>query len=67
MKVFERIVRKEMVLFLTTNNLLNPTQHGCLSALLDVYDNMLNIYVLLEGADHVDMIYLVSENRPVVI
>ena len=51
-----------MVTFLTSNNLLNPTQHGfregrsCLSALLDVYDNILS--TLSEGADCVDMIYL---------
>ena len=61
MKVFERIVRKEIFSFLTNNNLQNPTQHGLregrsgLSALLVVYDNILS--VLSEGADHVDMIY----------
>ena len=42
MKILERIVRKQVVQFLTDNNFLNSTQHGfregrsCLSALLNV-------------------------------
>ena len=45
MKLFERIIRKQVISFLVVNKLLNPSQHdfrenrSCLSALLDVYDN----------------------------
>ena len=47
MNLLERIIRKQVISFVVTNNLLNPSQHGfrethsCLSALLNVYDNML--------------------------
>ena len=47
MKVLERIIRKQLVDFLSDHNYFNPNQHGfshgrsCLSALLDVYDNMM--------------------------
>ena len=49
MKILERIVRKQVVKFLTKNDYLNPTQHGfregrsCLSALLDVYDDIVTL------------------------
>ena len=48
MKVMEKIVRENIVTFLTENNLFNPSQHGfmkgrsCLSALLSVYDELIN-------------------------
>ena len=49
MKVLERLIRKQLVNFLSVHNLFNPNQHGfrhddgrsCLSALLNVYDNMM--------------------------
>ena len=47
MKSLEHITRKQIVAFLESRNLLNPTQHGirakrsCLSDLLDVYDSIL--------------------------
>ena len=49
MKLFERIIRKQVIYFLVVNKLLNPSQHGfrenrsCLSALLDVY-HINNVY-----------------------
>ena len=45
-KVFERVIRKQIVTFLISNGHLNPTQHGfrggcsCLSALLRVFDDV---------------------------
>ena len=51
-----------MISFLVSNNLLNPSQHGfrenhfCLSALLNVYDNML--LMLANIPCSIDMIYL---------
>ena len=62
MKLHERIIRKQVISFLVTNNLLNPSQHGfrenhsCLSALLNVYDNML--LMLANNPCIIDMIYL---------
>ena len=62
MKLFERIIRKQVISFLVVNKLLNPSQHGfrenrsCLSALLDVYDNLL--FMLAENPCIIDMIYL---------
>ena len=62
MKILECIIRKQVVAFLESKNLLNPSQHGfrakrsCLSALLDVYDNILES--LTQGATCVDMVYL---------
>ena len=47
MKVLERIIRKQLVDFLSDHNYFNPNQHGfrhgrsCLSALLDVYHGVL--------------------------
>ena len=43
MKIFERVIRKQLLDYMTENDLLNHTQHGfrhgrsCLSALLSVY------------------------------
>ena len=62
LKVLEKIVKRQVVSFLSANSLLNPTQHGfregrsCLSALLEVYDNMLAYQS--DGSTNVDMIYL---------
>ena len=62
MKIFERIVRKQIVNFLTQHNIFITTQHGfregrsCLSALLNVYDDIMSS--LFEGSECVDMVYL---------
>ena len=48
-KVFECIIRKQVLAFLERKRLLNNTQHGfrsdrsCLSALLNVFDNLMNM------------------------
>ncbi len=62
-KIFERIIRKELVHFLESNKLMNESQHGfrkgrsCISALIEVYD-----YIMQSLADPhidcIDMIYL---------
>ena len=60
-KVFERIIRKHVLAFLEQKGLLNNTQHGfrsgrsCLSALLNVFDNLMN---MIDSSTTVDMIYL---------
>ena len=60
-KVFERIVRKQVVAFLTRRCHLNNTQHGFrsgrsrLSALLGVFDDLMHV---LSCDCTVDMIYL---------
>ena len=60
-KVFERIIRKQVLAFLELKGLLNNTQHGfrsgrsCLSALLNVFDNLMN---MIDSSTTVDMIYL---------
>ena len=60
-KDFERIVRKQVVAFLTRRGHLNSTQHGfrsgrsCLSALLGVFDDLMH---MLSSDCTVDMIYL---------
>ena len=60
-KVFEWIIRKQVVDFLTRQVHLNNTQHGfrsgrsCLSALLDVFDDLMH---MLSSDTTVDMIYL---------
>ena len=47
--VFERIIRKQVLAFLDRKGLLNNTQHGfrsgwsCLSALLNVFGNLMNM------------------------
>ena len=61
-KVFERVIRKQIVTFLISNGHLNPTQHGfrggrsCLSALLSDYDDVMQL--LSSGNNTVDMVYL---------
>ena len=63
MKVLERIIRKQLVDFLSDHYYFNPNQHGfrhgrpCLSALLDVYDNMMTS-LSNNPKSSVDMIYL---------
>ena len=60
-RVYERIIRKLFFSFLCDKNCLNDTQHGfrsrcsCLSALLDVYENVMH---MLNGDSIVDMVYL---------
>ena len=60
-KVFERIIRKQVLAFLNRQGHLNNTQHGFrigrsyLSALLDVFDDLMH---MLSGDTTVDMIYL---------
>ena len=60
-KVYERIIRKQVFSFLCDKNCLNDTQHGfrsgrsCLSALLDVYDDVMH---MLNRVSIVDMVYL---------
>ena len=62
MKIPERIVCKQVVQFLTDNNFLDSTQHGfrerrsCLSALLNVYDDI--VHMLSDSSAVVDLIYL---------
>ena len=60
-KIFEKILRKNIVNFMDFNNLFNNNQHGfrssrsCLSQLLEHFDQIIDI--LEEGAN-VDVIYL---------
>ena len=61
-KVYERIIRKQVFSFLHCDkNCLHDTQHGfrsgrsCLSALLDVYDDVMH---MLNRNSIVDMVYL---------
>ena len=62
MKIFERVIRKQVNQFLTERGYLNSSQHGfregrsCLSALLRVYDDL--ILMFTESSCSVDMIYL---------
>ena len=59
--VLERIIRKQVFSFLDQKSGLNSTQHGfrpgrsCLSALLDVFDNIMH---MLDSNLSVDMVYL---------
>ena len=59
-KVFERIIRKQVVAFMNRQGHLNNTQHGfrsgrsCISALLDVFDDLMH---MLSSDTTVDMIY----------
>ena len=61
-KVFERVICKQIVTFLISKGHLNPTQHGfrgghsCLSALLSVFDDV--IQLLSSGNNTVNMLYL---------
>ena len=60
-KVIENIIRKQVLTFLGHRGYLNNTQYGirsgrsCLSALLDVYDNIMH---MINNKSTVDMIYL---------
>ena len=61
MKIFERVIKKQVTQFLTERGYLNSSQHGfregrsCLSALLSVYDLML---MFTESSCSVNMVYL---------
>ena len=60
-KVLERIIRKQVFSFLDQKGCLNSTQHGfrpgrsCLSALFDVFGNIMH---MLDSDSSVDMVYL---------
>ena len=60
-KIFERVIRKHIVKYLETNNLLNQGQHrfrsgrSCLTQLIDHYDRVLH---QCETGANVDVIYL---------
>ena len=60
-KVLESIIRKQVFSFLDQKGCLNSTQHGfrpghsCLSALLDVFDNIMH---MLDSNSSVNMVYL---------
>ena len=60
-KVLEIIIRKQVFSFLDQKGCLNSTQHGfrpgrsCLSALFDVFDNIMH---MLDSNSSVDMVYL---------
>ena len=60
-KVLERIIRKQVSSFIDKKGCLNSTQHGfrsgrsCLSALLNVFDDLMH---MLEDGGLVDMVYL---------
>ena len=62
MKIFERVIRKQVTQFLTERGYLNSSQHGfregrsCMSALLSVYDDLMLMFT--ESSCSVDMIYL---------
>ena len=64
-KVFERIIRKQVVAFMNRQGHQNNTQHGfrrgraCLSVLLDVFDDLMH---MLSSDTTVDMIYLDFSN-----
>ena len=61
-KVLERIVHKQIFAFLMSKGYLNATQHGfivgrsCLSALLNVFDDIMH---LMSGGNSVDMVTLI--------
>ena len=60
MKTLERVIRKQIVSHLETNDLMDPDQHGsrqkrsCLSQLLEHHDDILKV---LEEGGNVDVIY----------
>ena len=62
LKVFERVIHKQIVTFLISKGHLNPTQDGfsggcsCLSALLSVFDDVMQL--LSSGNYTVDMVCL---------
>ena len=59
--IFEIIIRKQIVAIHISKGYLNPTQHGfrgrrsCLSALLNVFDDIMH---LMNGRNTIDMVYL---------
>ena len=61
-KVFERVIRKQIVTFLISNEHLNPNQHGFRgrrslhSVLLSVFDDVMQL--LRSGNNTVDMVYI---------
>ena len=60
-KIFEKVIRKQLVSFMEEHHLFNQSQHGfrsgrsCLSQLLAHFDH---ITQLLEQGSNVDVIYL---------
>ena len=62
MKIFERVIRKQVTQFLTEWGYLNSSQYGfregrsCMTALLSVYDNLMLIFT--DSSCSVNMIYL---------
>ena len=60
-KFSERMIRKQVVSFLDQKHCLTSTQHGfrpdrsCLTALLDVFDNIMH---MIDSNSYVDMVYL---------
>ena len=62
MKIFERVIRKQVTQFLTERGYLNSSQHGfregrsCLSALLSVYDDLMLMFTELSCSVYI--IYL---------
>ena len=60
-KVLEIIIRIQVFSFLDQKGCLNSTEHGfrpgrsCLSALVDVFDNIMH---MLDSDSSVDMVYL---------
>lgn len=60
-KIFERLLRDEIVGFMEQNQLMNPNQHGfrtgrsCLTQLIEHYDLILDG---LAGGSNVDVVYL---------
>lgn len=62
-KLFEKIIRREIVQYLEENNLMNKNQHGfrkfrsCLSQLLDHYDLLIEM-LQSRSKDNVDVVYL---------
>ena len=60
-KIFEKVIRQQMVKYIEERNLLNPNQHGfrsghsCLSQLVQHYDKIVKA---MEEGINVDVIYL---------
>ena len=60
-KVIERIIKRQVFSFLDRKGCLNTTQHGvrsgrsCLSALSDVFDNIMH---MVDSNSSVDIVYL---------
>ena len=60
-KIFEKVIRKHIVIYMDANGLFNPSQHGfrmgrsCLSQLLSHYEQILQ---RMENGHDVDVIYV---------